>query len=87
MPKNQARNAAAKRAKAVAPVVQAAIEAAVQAAPEEPTATYIVLHPVSHDNEPYKRGEQIDLTDDQAEALLALNVIAAYTEPSSEEAK
>jgi hypothetical protein len=52
-------------------------------------ATYTVLHPVSHDNEPYKRGEQIDLTPSQAQPLLALKVIALYVAPAPapEEAK
>jgi hypothetical protein len=45
-------------------------------------ATYTVLHPINHDNEPYKRGEQIDLTDSQAERLLALKVIIPYVAPA-----
>lgn len=85
MAKSAAKKAAATRVKAVAPMVQAAIEAAAQAADDEPTSNYIVLHPVSHDNDDYKRGEHIDLTDEHAQALLALKVIAPA--PAVEETK
>jgi hypothetical protein len=47
-------------------------------------ATYTVLHPIHHDNEPYKRGEKIDLTESQAKPLLALKVIAPYVAPTEE---
>jgi hypothetical protein len=89
MAKSAAKKAAATRVKAVAPMVQAAIEAAAQAAEDEPTSTYIVLHPVSHDNDYYKRGEHIDLTDERSEDLLALKVITPYVAPAeaSEETK
>lgn len=76
MEKSAAKKAAATRVEAVAPMVQAAIEAAAQAAQDEPTSAYVVLHPISHDNDYYKRGERIDLTDEQSEPLLALKVIA-----------
>jgi hypothetical protein len=87
-PKKNANSKAQAAAKAaVAAIAPAAVEAAVKAAADdqEPETTYIVVHPVSHDNEHYKRGEEIDLTDTQAEALLALGVIKPKA--AEEEAK
>jgi hypothetical protein len=71
------KSAARKTAQALAPVVAAALSQATQAVEDEVTASYIVLHPVSHDNDSYTRGETIDLTEEHAQPLLALGVIEA----------
>jgi len=44
---------------------------------ESAPAAYIVLHPVHHDGDLYKRKDTIELTDSQAQPLLALGVIEA----------
>ncbi len=37
---------------------------------------YVCLEPIKHDGRPFNPGSRIDLTDEQAEPLLALDAIA-----------
>lgn len=39
------------------------------------TKPYTVLSPLDHDGEPYKRDDQVELTEDQARPLLDLKVV------------
>jgi hypothetical protein len=83
----RAQAAAVAAVAAVAAIAPAAVEAAVKAAAEdqEPTETYLVVHPVSHDNVHYKRESEIELAEDEARPLLDLGVVKP--KPAAEETK
>lgn len=44
-------------------------------APPEETAAYVAKSPIEHDGDTYDAGDEIELTEKQAEALLAVKAI------------
>ena len=52
-----------------------------------PTRKYAVLTPVKHDGADYPPGKSIDLTEAEAEALLAVKAIEAAAEKKPESDK
>ncbi len=51
--------------------------------PSQETKTYLVVSELTHDNEPYEVGSDVELTAAQAEVLLALKIVVPKMESAS----